>query len=74
MLNSSEKQFYLALSFKTKLSQKKAYFISSSLTETVEILIILSRIELEKVILVRSEILVLIIKSFSSKTKLETFS
>ena len=74
MLNSSEKQFYLALPFKTKLSQKKAYFISSSLTETVEILIILSRIELEKVILVRSEILLLIIKSFSSKTKLETFS
>ena len=74
MLNSSEKQFYLALPFKSKLSQKKTYFISSSLTETVEILIILSRIELEKVILVRSEILVLIIKSFSSKTKLETFS
>ena len=50
------------------------YFITSCVPETVEISITLSWIELEKVILVRSEILVLIYKSVSSKTELETLS
>ena len=70
----SEKQFYRASPFWAKLSKKKSFFIASCDPETAEILIILTWIELEKVILVISEILVLIGKSVSSKIDLETLS
>ena len=48
--------------------------MTSCVPETVGILIILSWIELGKVILVKSEMLVLIAESVSIKSELETLS
>ena len=53
------------------MSWKNSFFITSCVPKSVEILIILTWIELEKVISVRSEILVLPVKFVSSKTELE---
>ena len=56
------------------MSWKNSFFITSCVPKSAEILIILTWIELEKVISVRSEILVLLVKFVSSKTELEALS
>ena len=53
---------------------EKKNFMTSCVPETIEVLIILVCIELGKIILVTSKILVLIIRSVSRKTELETLN